>query len=601
MGAYAAMHLSPSGFPAKGVTEDIMQKTRSSRPRRSFDGKVLARMEAIARFLAAETTFRQALIWFALVIGVVFVISLAARGTYISANPIDYLFMTEQGWRLAQGQIPYRDFISPIGPVYYLLVDIVEHLASGDPAAYRLTGFIALLLFGPGLIWISYRRLPGKLAVFVALYFAMMPISPREMDGLFFDFSFLALYNTLSWPLIATVMLGALFPAAPVKSESPRSNARDAGLVLDGVAMGIAVVALLGIKITHGLVATGIVCIALLIRPGNRLSLLVALAIILASLVLGYACAGGLFHAYLADIALVGRANNLMERLQLKIHLFVYEGRVTFLMSLLAVWAIEKYRQYHPKKIGYADIVAAIVILLATYADTFNDNEDTPATMPLLFLLFWIVAGRVTLPLPEERRSAFRRMKTSLTALPFLLWAGLPLANDALAIPLHTVSVWLRPATPWPTDLPPDAPDLSRLKISASAARMANVPVKDDTPQQRYLASLREAVALLRQDHLDQSKIYETRFNNVLAWLLHAPSPRGVLAWLDPSRTFSETAHPAADTYLRDVDVLMISKLPYDLLWSNLFQSIYGGAIARDFTLTHDTDYWQIYQRHHSP
>lgn len=576
------------------------RQAQFSRPRHSFDGKIHAGMEVVAHFLAADLPLRAAFMWFALIIGAAFVISLCAHGTYISTNPIDYLFMIEQGWRLAQGQIPYRDFITPIGPLYYFLIYLLEQLASGDPTAYRLTGFIGLLFFGPGLLWISYRRLPGKLAVFLALFFAMMPISPREMDGLFFDFSFLALYNTLSWPLIATVMLGALFPISPSRAPTRQSSSPTMSMVFDGTAIGAAALALLGIKITHGLVAVGIICIALLIRPGNRLALFIGLAIILTGLALGYFFAGELLHTYISDIVQINQANNLMERLQLKAHLFVYQGRVTFLMSFATIWLIEKCRQYHPTRVGYADIGAAVTILLATYADAFNDNEDTPASMPLLFLLFWLVANRVTLPLLTNPRRDYRYIKISLTALPFLLWTGLPLANDGLAIVLHSGSAWLRPITPWPTNLPSDAPELSRLKILASTADGANTLAKSATDQQRYLLGLQEAVTLLRQDHLDQSKIYEARFNNVLPWLLHAPSPRGVLAWLDPRRTITEMAHPPVDTYLQDVDVLLISKLPYDMSWSPLFHSIYDPAIARDYTLIHDTEYWQIYRRHPS-
>lgn len=555
----------------------------------SVDGSAL-RLLAWGQFsLQADLGFPQAFACFTGFLIAAFLIALAATGTYISANSIDYLFMVEQGWRLAQGQIPYRDFLTPIGPVFYALVDAIEHISHGDPAAYRLTGYLAMLLFGPGLVWICWRRLPGRLSVLIAISFAIMPISPTPRDGRFFDFEFLALYNSFCWPLMATVIVGALFES--------RRDTRRIEAAIEGLAIGLALVGLLGLKLTHGIVGGGVLSAGLLLRPRNRPALAIACLFVLSVIAIAILAAPDLLHQYLIDLVNVGKANNLPERFRLKLQNYVYNDVATLLVSLFAIWLIDKYRQYHPTLVNYRETIAAITIFVAAYAEAANDHDDTPASIILLFALLWLTAMRANLPIGGLAGQGYRKAKTCLLALPLLLWTALPLANSSLALIFHSLSFWLQPATAWPANLPENAPVLRGFKIPGPLAGNAAIPIEKLDERSAYLRALQDGITTLQALHLDHARIYEARFNNILSWLLQAPSPKGVLAWLDMDRTFSKQSHPPADTYLADVDVLLISKLPYDLPWSHFFLDIYGSAIHRDFDLIRETDCWQIYRR----
>lgn len=566
---------------------------KKSRPlASSLDGYALRLIAATDRFLRAELSFGRALACFAGFLVVALIVALSAGGTYLSTNFLDYLFMVEQGWRLAQGQLPYRDFISPLGPLYYLIVGSVEYLSGADPAAYRLNGFLAMTLFGPGLVWISWRRLPGKVAVFVAIAFAMIPLTPRNIDGMFFDFDFLAIYNSLCWPLAATVILGTLF-------ESKPGNCRRLTLA-DGLAIGLALIGLLTLKLPHGVIASGVLAIGLIIRPANRLCLAAAALLTFAAIALLYLSAAPLPHLYLQQLIAVGHANDLSARVHSKLQIYVYSQMVTLLLALFAIWMIEKYRQFHPVRIGYRDVAAAGAILLASYGEAINDHGDTPAALPLLFLLLWQVALRANLPIEGKSGSRYRQIKACLLAVPFLLWLGLPLANDSLALIFHSISFRLRPSTAWLAALPDQKHLVRHLRLPGNlSAAGSNVQDDADLTDQWgvYLQALEEGVKELQTLKLDHAKIYEARFNSALPWLLQAPSPRGVLAWLDMDRTFSLASHPPADSYLSDVDVLMVSKLAYDRPWTRYFSAIYGVVIERDFIRVSDTTYWQIYKR----
>lgn len=559
--------------------------------RSTLDGRTFEAMAALHRFLESDKTFTQSFIWFTGCLSIFFLVSLSATGAFISTYQKDYLFVIEQGWRLAQGQLPYRDFISPIGPLYYALIGGVQYLSSGAAGAYRLTGFLAMLFVGPGLIWMAWRRLSANIAIFVALYFALIPVSPRELDGLFFDFSYLALYNSLCWPLIAIVMLGALFN--PFRDKGPRYA------VMEGLLIGLAITALLALKITHGISALGISVVGLLVRPNNRSALIVALLCAVGIAAINCAFAPDLLERYIANLVEIGQSNNLTDRIHSKMQNIIYHETATFLASFFAFWVIEKYRQYHPRKVSYADVAAVGTIFLVTYADTLNDNEDTLATVPLLFLALWLVARSITLPIDGPVGDSYRRVKTCLLSIPFLLWAGLPIANDSLAIVFHSISFWLRPATSWPSNLP-IASDLRHLKLPGSLGTEPLPSLEKMDERSAYLLALKQGVSELQRLHLDRVKIYETRFDNTFSWLLQAPSPKGVLAWLDVGRTFSETAHPPADTYLHDVDVLMVSKLPSDTASTKLFWNIYGSNVSHDFELVSETECWRIYRRRNS-
>lgn len=78
------------------------------------------------------------------------------------AYPQDTFFILSDGWRFANGQIPYRDYYSPLGPLSGLITGLgmlLRHPGSGLAHGVLIGEGVFLVMLIPMAVFLSYRRL----------------------------------------------------------------------------------------------------------------------------------------------------------------------------------------------------------------------------------------------------------------------------------------------------------------------------------------------------------------------------------------------------------------------------------------------------------
>jgi hypothetical protein len=159
---------------------------------------------------------------------------------------MDTFILFDGGWRIFNGQRPYVDFYSGLGPLTFQLVALGMFL--GKPAAAAVDhGFaIAAVLLGLWTWRIARSRLEKPAGFLLALSGAAMVVAPHTLGGSPFNLTYAGLYNRLGYALVIIVLVEAV--GCPLL---PRRKADLWG----GISTGVAASLSLFLKPTYFLVA----------------------------------------------------------------------------------------------------------------------------------------------------------------------------------------------------------------------------------------------------------------------------------------------------------------------------------------------------------
>lgn len=497
-----------------------------------------------------------------------------AGGVYLSSYVTDFVFMLDSAWRVSSGQVSNTDFSTPIGPLYYQLLHLAQLVFGGGPEAVLAAAPLAALVAAPALILIAARRMGHGYALFLALVVTLRALTPRSMDTVSFDFTYLAVYNSLSWLLVTPVMVGALFVPERPSRVAP---------ALEAPVMAALVVAMLLLKAHFGLVALAALGIGAIVQKGReRLAPLAALVLAGLGVALFAAADPARAAAYVEQMRQVAAASELSARVLVRLRETVTFSFVLFLASVAAIWLIEQYRKGPDGAALWRELLASLFLVAAAFALTLN-NHDKALFLGLLVVLHaHLVAMRASSPKLAALGPAYRRIKFAATFAPFVLAGGWYALMDGATLAA--------------------APAMARLHSGAEAIspRVEGLSLAegDGGMIREYWSSLEEGARLLREKGLQSSRVLALDFVNPFPFLLDAPPPKGVLAWLDYERTYSVRQHPAPEELFADVETVMRpvgargEAINPAMLWR-----LYGPYIEENYERVARSDAWEVWRR----
>ncbi|NCO21312.1 MAG: hypothetical protein GW905_04725 [Rhodobacterales bacterium] len=217
-------------------------------------------------------------------------LSLARGGLYIDRYEGDVLHLVEIILRIAEGQRPHLDFMTPIGVLATWPIAMFVKAGLGIGMAVHWAQMaVALVLAGP-VFWAAYSRFaPGLAHLFAGFCMVLaLALVHGEADP---NVSMSMHYNRWAWAFSFVALALAFLPG--------RGRARP---ILDGVVIGVALALVVLIKVTYVVaLAPGIIVVLVLRRAGR--SLVVALVAGFVSLGVVTAIMGWAFWpAYAGDL-----------------------------------------------------------------------------------------------------------------------------------------------------------------------------------------------------------------------------------------------------------------------------------------------------------
>lgn len=503
---------------------------------------------------------------------------------FLDDMALDVFIPLDGAWRMAHGQWPHLDFATPIGALYYVLLD----LAGPGPLAPVRASLVLLPFTTVAALVVTRARLPTPLRLAVVLLVAFGTMSPRTLDSLALV-SHLASYNRHGWALLAIVMAGTLIEP---RQREPR------GAVVEVALLTLSVVAAFYLKVTLFAACFGVLVVAVLAGGGNRAVALATAASSLAILALGFAV-GSTNAAYLDDLRRAAEAGAEAGPLL----------RVSRLVPTLL----------GNQAAGLA-LVVAIVAFLRTARGPEEEREASRVALSLLAVFAGVVLvgtqshDRAIPCLPVLVAAAYaawreRWARRADDPLPMQLVGALalavvaaPVALDAGAIARHTVGAWSGGTAPL-VDLPGPG---SRIRIPGGAPTTSPLDrvITGELPPDAYDnlnppwrrdddVILRDAVRLLEARGLTRRRVASLTFSPTFPWLLGSDPPRGLPAWHDYQRTFSADATADAAERLADAEVVLVPRVwRIEGIWE-----AYRPAVEASFEIADRSPLWTVWVR----
>ncbi|KAA9005719.1 glycosyltransferase family 87 protein [Histidinibacterium aquaticum] len=211
----------------------------------------------------------------------------------ITLHEGDALHLADIVLRLAEGQVPHVDVMTPIGGLAFWPIAWLVQAGFGLGQAFLWSQVIVALVLAPAIWWVAVTRLPrGAALLFVAsVLFLLLALVHGGTDQ---AISPSMHYNRWGWALTFIVVVASVI--APLD----RGTA-----TVDGLVIGLSMAALALIKVTY-FGAFSIPVIIALLRTGQRRVLWIALATGLAVALLVTVLLGpGYWAAYIEDLRTV--------------------------------------------------------------------------------------------------------------------------------------------------------------------------------------------------------------------------------------------------------------------------------------------------------
>jgi hypothetical protein len=491
---------------------------------------------------------------------------LAAPGkTVVTKYLNDLLVFLDGAHRVVSGQMPHRDYHTPIGAVADLL-PTVGFVLTGSFGAAMPAGFaVLMLLLAPLMAHVLTSRLGPALAVCFAIYLGLILAAPANLGESSATLSFGMFYNRIGWAAIALLFVLSL---PPRRGSNPIS---------DGLCAALLTLLMIYIKISFGVVAIALLALMMFDERARWCS---AFALAVTAIVtVGLQAFLGLPKAYLADLLIAGPARGAVQGGLARLLVNVEENLSDYAL-FAGVVAIAWLRLRDLRTIALLGFCAA--------GGLFMINQSFQVTGIVVLGAGAVVATEAVSRITTE--GSGRREKASLIGLyVLLLLLVVPIiANRAVALVNH-VSLGTGPAT-----------------RSAPMPRLAGVLLAENGSQYdalytaRYVATIEDGVRALSALSSPLRKVGVLDFVNPFSVGLGLQPARGENSLNQYGNTFSGTSHHPAGTVLGDVQILMDPKWRIDPPTANAYHAIYRFYIASHFELVDETEFWIIYARRRS-
>ena len=214
-------------------------------------------------------------------------------GLYIAKHEGDTLHLMEIVFRMAEGQTPHIDFMTPIGALAVWPIVVLVKLGSGIGMAVIWSQVIAAVTFLPMVIWTAWSRLSPWVGALFGLFVMVLLLALVYGDAQR-SISISMHYNRLAWAAAFVAIVTAMIPP---------ERGHKAGV--DGVIIGLMMTAMVMIKVTYFISFAPPIVVALLLTKQRRALLISVVTGLVVAAVITAFNGVGYWLAYIGDLLAV--------------------------------------------------------------------------------------------------------------------------------------------------------------------------------------------------------------------------------------------------------------------------------------------------------
>lgn len=491
----------------------------------------------------------------------------------------DALWMLDNGWRVLNGQVPHRDFYTPLGAFEYWI------LGGGMLLAHGSARGLAIATSGFGLavgIWswlLCRRRLPPLFSLLITVWLVFTATCPAPLG---FGPEFLScamIQNRQAYALLGIVLLECAF--APARS-------RFSG----GASSGIALVILAFLKLNFFGVGALMVLASFPLRKCEMPRIGGLLAGSAAALLAMAASLRFSLGAFIGDMFFVLHAHAPLTLSSTIAGVITCGKSGSVWLVILMTIAVVSFRKPAERwNRGTLTLVALGFLVLASgplFLQTNSlENKCTLAALWVIILLEQVTA--IHLRVPDSQK----QFTVALIALGLGGIAVELIPNLAIAANL----VNYQSAAMKSQGLRIDAPGMDDVRFYDSTSFYDKVPTGDGNGTY-YVGVLDDGLALLRAQSQPQESVLVLGFSNPFSYLLRRTPANGGSSFLFIPTSISQDHMPPVDRVFGDADLMMLPQYESTHRDGDQFiENYYRGYLLQNFQFVAKSKDWSLYRK----
>ena len=287
--------------------------------------------------------------------------ALLKGGLYLGKHEGDTFHLLQIVFRMADGQVPHLDFMTPIGIMAFAPIALFVKIGYGAGISIILGQLLVSIVLLPAVWWVAHSRMQGLLPYLFGLFVLVLATALVHGEAQR-SVSISMHYNRWAWAAAFIAISAAVIPT--IDRARPMA---------DGVIIGLAMSFLLLTKITYFAAFAMPVLIAMLLRGSYRTLLVSALSGMIAAALVTMIAGVDFWQAYLRDLLIVARSDirsNPSEAFGAVVGAPAYLGA-----SLILIAGVILLRQSREAVGGLVLLLLVPGFFYVTYQNSGNDPQ----------------------------------------------------------------------------------------------------------------------------------------------------------------------------------------------------------------------------------
>jgi hypothetical protein len=485
----------------------------------------------------------------------------------------DIFVLLDGGWRILNGQVPYRDYYLSLGPLEYMITAFGMLLTHGSPQGIAIGNAAFGAVVG---IWgwlLSRRRMAAIPALLVTAWLILTATLPTPFGSTPRIMSCAMIYNRHGYALLGIVLVECAF-------------ASERSLFRGGVSNGVALALMAFLKLNFFGVA---VLMLLATAPLRREEMQRVWGFLL-----GLACTVTAFalylrfaiSAFLYDMLLTIQARGSRLRFSGVIGGTAGNPRAVTLaiLTLVTVLLTAQRGLWTRNAVRIILLVAVVIAAGPLFAQTNAfDSGDGLITLWVIVLL-----GVLTPALHQSKE------KVAIVAVILLSMGGVfaEFVMDAESVKaLHR----FQSASARAQGFSINSDGMGRLKFYDSMRE--NLPSHFDNG--RFITGyVNDGLTLLRNSSTQDERVLTLGYINPFAYILRRKPALGGSPWLKEGENFPQTRPLDASMIFGNADLIMVANYQSSSQESDIaLAAAYHSYLVQHFDLVASSQWWSLYRR----
>lgn len=489
----------------------------------------------------------------------------------------DLGILLEAGWRFVQGQMPHRDYMSPLGPVYALIAGIPLACSGTAFTSYKYLPFAMSCVFSILCIVACRNRLPAGVAFPYSVLVGLVGGGTYHFGFAPELLTFATIFNRLGW---ASLMVLGVVYSIPARCDS--ASVRYASGVMNGALLGV----ILFLKINYLVVAVFMWGSCAVVMPGPRHRQFVVGSMVAGLIVTAFCLSmiGWDLPAMLRDLMISFES----RRASWEASPF-WDPGTKFLSNLDGVLAVIVLAIACGFRRAWPALVAGGAITLSGFVICNSNSSGSGAGIPVLVTAMAALASRLHLP-------SIARVGRDL-AQAVVLW-GFVLTHGCLVIAVpqcRSYMVWQL---------------ATKLADEGSIQQFHNVPKPlaglvvgsvSGPWFEGFVEVVKDGALLIDLYVKQEDTLLYVDFTNIFNFATRRQSPRHTSLWYDRYATLNPHRYIDKKTYFSDVRFVLFPKGEKGILRDNMhvadWMAIYGEQFEQAYSFVEESRYFVLYER----